>query len=267
MWRAGGDEALERAAWRELVAACGAGRAGWIVRTLVPKNPGDKPQPADADARPDRRGDRTRSPPRPAAYWEAVWSARATRTAAQQAHDDLEGALGTAEADARSPRPARQLRRPAARRATTRPDHAAGAPCCSSPDAAELGAAHDLVVERAAGRRSCPTGSCCSATTAPARRPTVVEVGSPIPACSRSAPTPTPRPPTSSSRSATTPSTPTRCRSPTTCAWMFDFERALDVGMAFRFDLTPAQAAGGFGRLLVLGVRLTDTRRRRCRSA
>lgn len=48
VWRAGGDDGLERAAWRELVSAAGAGRAGWIVRTLLPKNPGDKPQPADA---------------------------------------------------------------------------------------------------------------------------------------------------------------------------------------------------------------------------
>ena len=40
---------------------------------------------------------------------------------------------------------------------------------------------------------------------------------------------------------------------------MFDFERALAVGMAFRINLTPQQAASGFTRIVVLGVRVSDT--------
>jgi hypothetical protein len=43
---------------------------------------------------------------------------------------------------------------------------------------------------------------------------------------------------------------------PDELAWMFDFERALAVGMAFRVDLTQDQATRGFDRLLVLGVRV-----------
>ena len=38
---------------------------------------------------------------------------------------------------------------------------------------------------------------------------------------------------------------------------MADFERAVDDGLGFKVDLTPAQARTGFDRLLVLGVRLS----------
>ena len=70
------------------------------------------------------------------------------------------------------------------------------------------------------------------------------------------APIPTRRRPSSSSRSATT------LQIPDEIAWMFDFERALEVGMAFRIDLSPEQAQAGFDRLIVLGVRLGDSPRR-----
>src|SRR6185503_14748865 len=46
---------------------------------------------------------------------------------------------------------------------------------------------------------------------------------------------------------------------PDSIKWMFDFERALEVGMAFRIGLTPDQAAGGFDRIVVLGVRVSDS--------
>ena len=46
---------------------------------------------------------------------------------------------------------------------------------------------------------------------------------------------------------------------PDSIRWMFDFERALAVGMAFRINLTPQQAASGFTRIVVLGVRVSDT--------
>src|SRR5206468_403242 len=38
IWRAGGVEGDERAAWRSLVAAHGSGRAGWIVDHYQPTN-------------------------------------------------------------------------------------------------------------------------------------------------------------------------------------------------------------------------------------
>ncbi len=38
--------------------------------------------------------------------------------------------------------------------------------------------------------------------------------------------------------------------------WMFDFDEAVDKGMGFRIDLTPEQAASGFDRVFVLGLKL-----------
>jgi hypothetical protein len=52
MWRAGGVEADRRAAWHALATAHGSGRAGYIVDTYKPVNPGDlhgKTQPTDVN--------------------------------------------------------------------------------------------------------------------------------------------------------------------------------------------------------------------------
>src|SRR5262245_11638794 len=90
VWRAGGDEALERTAWRELVASHGSGRSGWIVRQYAPLNPGDKPakdSPTDvlliiiAPAA---------LPAAAATYWEAVWRADGDAAAVQSAFASLE---------------------------------------------------------------------------------------------------------------------------------------------------------------------------------
>ncbi|HEX3130342.1 MAG TPA: hypothetical protein VH394_23600 [Thermoanaerobaculia bacterium] len=40
--------------------------------------------------------------------------------------------------------------------------------------------------------------------------------------------------------------------------WMVDFNRAVQVGMGFRLDLDAAEAAGGFDRVLVVGIRAGD---------
>jgi hypothetical protein len=39
--------------------------------------------------------------------------------------------------------------------------------------------------------------------------------------------------------------------------WLFDFNRAVELGLGFRVDLTPAQYRAGFTRLVVLGVQLS----------
>ena len=42
---------------------------------------------------------------------------------------------------------------------------------------------------------------------------------------------------------------------------MVDFERAIEVGLGFKVDLTPVQTRRGFDRLLVLGIRLSADQR------
>ena len=48
VWRAAGDTGMERAAWADLVAAHGSGRAGYLADTFQPANPGDRPARAAA---------------------------------------------------------------------------------------------------------------------------------------------------------------------------------------------------------------------------
>jgi hypothetical protein len=87
IWRAGGIEADQRAAWRNLVAAHGSGRAGYIVDPYQSVNVGAPPVKA-------RVSDEvlviaTQTPPATAdadalaAYWQAVWLADGNAPALQ----------------------------------------------------------------------------------------------------------------------------------------------------------------------------------------
>ena len=102
IWRAGGIEADERAAWRGLVAAHGSGRAGWIVDNYAPSNPADRPVKAAAT-------DvvlvvATQTPLSAAetaavdAYWQAVWLADGNAAKLAAARTALDGAVGAARA-------------------------------------------------------------------------------------------------------------------------------------------------------------------------
>lgn len=44
--------------------------------------------------------------------------------------------------------------------------------------------------------------------------------------------------------------------------WLFDFEEAIAVGMGFKIDLTPEEAARGFDKIIVLGVKISATEER-----
>ena len=178
MWRAAGDEGRERAAWRELVAACGAGRAGWVVRTLVPKNPADKPEPADAtlDLIVVATGPQ---PAELAAYWAAVWSAQGDVTALQQARDALEGALGSAEADRIAAGPPVNVDDPPPD--GLRPDETTPrVTVLQLPDAAEVGA-RTTTWSSAPRVDTLPDRFVLLGYDSPGDTPSVVEVGAPIP--------------------------------------------------------------------------------------
>jgi hypothetical protein len=257
IWRAAGDEALERAAWRELVASCGSGRAGWVVRTLLPKNPGDQPQPADdtLDLIVVATGPQ---PPAVAAFWAATWSAQGQPAATTQARADLDADLGAAAAAAVLANPPVNLDDPPPTRST-----AAGTTprvtVLQLPDAAE-------VDSRTTSWSSAPRVDVLpdrlvlvGYTESSEPQPSLVEVGNPIPGSLQAGPDPNAAPADQLKPVGDDPDHPDTLQIPAALAWMFDFERALDVGLAFRVDLSPAQATNGFGRLVVLGVRLTDT--------
>jgi hypothetical protein len=103
IWRAGGIEADERAAWRDLVAAHGSGRAGFIVDEYKPANLGAqpaKPKPEDEIlVIPTQTPLAAAEADAVAAYWQAAWLA-ADEAALQAAETALVTAVGAARAQA-----------------------------------------------------------------------------------------------------------------------------------------------------------------------
>ncbi|MDF0645213.1 MAG: hypothetical protein P0111_14375 [Nitrospira sp.] len=100
-WKAGGIEDQERAAWRGLVGSVGSGRAAWILQQFAPLNAADKP----AKARPEAivlviAADQPLPLPQNviADYWRAVWQARGDATLSDTAFQNLAGAPGSSVA-------------------------------------------------------------------------------------------------------------------------------------------------------------------------
>jgi hypothetical protein len=103
IWRAGGVEADERAAWGGLVSAHGSGRAGWIVDTYQPANLGEQPTKADVEDAilviPTQTPLTAPEEAALAAYWQAIWLAGNDAAKQQAARDTLDTAVGPAHAD------------------------------------------------------------------------------------------------------------------------------------------------------------------------
>ncbi|HTY30751.1 hypothetical protein [Mycobacterium sp.] len=103
IWRAGGIDGDQRAAWADLVAAHGSGRAGYLVDTYQPTNPADAPTKASASD--EILVIATQTPPTAAdlaplrTYWAAWWRAGDNLAAQTQARATLDAAVGSAQAD------------------------------------------------------------------------------------------------------------------------------------------------------------------------
>ncbi len=100
-WKAGGIEDQERAAWRGLVASVGAGRASWILQNFEPLNTAEKP----AKALPEAivlvlATDQPLPLPRAVVfdYWRAVWQARGDSAMLDTAFQNLTNAPGSSAA-------------------------------------------------------------------------------------------------------------------------------------------------------------------------
>jgi hypothetical protein len=247
VWRAGGDEALERAAWRELVASHGSGRSGWIVRQYVPLNPSDKPPPSDVLLIITAPGP---LPAEAATYWEAVWRAAGNAADRHNAFMQLETVLGPQRAKEidENYRPFNLSDEPVAPR--TRAD--------SQVKVAVLQLTSSEVMET----RRTSWSSAARVELLPERfvlvaypnegEPLTI-IGDPIRTPLSVGPDPN-APPEQQLKPVDD-----TLQIPDEMAWIFDFERALQAGMGFRVPLTTAQARSGFKRVIVLGLRFGDS--------
>ncbi len=252
IWAAGGDQGLERSAWRELGAAHGAGRAMYLTKQYAPLA-GSDPVPARASSAEVILAIALDAPIATAAeknaiaaYWTAVWRAGRNQTAVTTAFNALVGAVGAARAD--------EVRR------LLVPFNIGDRPQAGA-DRATLPVSSVFVVltpvAAAAVKRQAWTRA-PEAALLPDRFVLIGEsgaehielLGGVITQPLAVGPDPlAPQPEQFSSVDGDL-SVPEPMR------WMTDFEAALKAGMAFRVTLTPRQAAEGFDRLYVLGVRL-----------
>lgn len=250
VWRAGGIEAGERAAWRGLVAAHGSGRAAWIADTYQPTNLAQRPTKVAGHDEilviPTQSLPSTSEAQATVAYWEATWQAGddiAGRSAARAA---LDGVVGPARAgeliaayvpfnlsDAPTPPLKRTNVAVAASFLVFPPDPPTKQnPWSRAPHVGHFPerfvvlaySSDQLVLQAIGGVVSLPlyVGPDPSADPSDGIHPDGADLF-----------------------------VPDRLR------WMFDFDRAVAAGVGIAMDITPQQAARGFDRLLVVGLQMS----------
>jgi hypothetical protein len=252
MWAAGGDQAFERAAWRELAAAHGAGRAMYLVQQYVPL--------AGSDAIPPRGATTDMvlaipvDAPVPALernaivdFWEATWRAGTDEAASRTAFDNLRGAVGDARAE--------EIRK------TLEPFNVKERP--------QQGVDRDTVAVQVVFVLLTPLADAAKKRQAWTRAPEARLLPERFVLYADSGPEhvellgrmiqqPLPVGPDPLAEATEQfDNTTGDLIVPPPLRWMSDFETALNAGMGFRVALTQRQAQFGFDRLYVLGVRLT----------
>jgi hypothetical protein len=253
IWRAGGIEDDERAAWRSLVAAHGSSRAGYIVDTYRPTN---LPAPAKAN-----RADEILAIPTQtalvaaeaaaiSAYWQAVWLADGDGAQLQAARGALEATVGDARAGELvaayqpfnlSDRPAPPLQKNAVAVSIAfvifPPDPATRQSPWTQAPAVRHFPERFVVLGYNGGQQTLEAMG--GVITLP------LYVG-PDPSADLTAD------PTSGIHPQNG-----DLFFPDELKWLVDFERAVAAGMGIVIDLTAEQARAGFDRLLVLGLQLS----------
>jgi hypothetical protein len=252
IWRAGGDEAGERGAWRGLLSGQGAGRARWLIDHYRPLNAADRPFKVEGlptviltivtqapPAEPARTAARD--------FWAATWRAGDDPTAQTAAIETLVSAVGavTAEAMRRDTLP-RNLADPPPE-GTTRADTTVIVAFLEFP-------ADDAIDLRLEGWTQVPETrvlpdrlvllGCNNGTQELAR------LGRPIPSGLALAPDPSAAPDDQIKAENG------ELKVDKGFEWVTDFARAVEVGMGFRVPLSPVAFRRGFDTLMVIGVRL-----------
>ena len=253
-WAAGGIESQRRAAWRDLVAAQGTGRAAWIVKQYAPQGAepvkvsesdvllvvavGELPTQAQQDAL--------------ATYWEAVWRADGARDATEEAAASLAQSLGI------SPSEASTLI------ARFTPANLATRPVPPRPRSEVLVEVAWLVLPAAPALKTRSWTAPAQVHVLPDRfvvlgyqdDEVVFEAqGAPIPSPLVAGPDPS-APPDEQLKHGPD----GELSVPDAMRWMVDFDRAVEVGMGIKVPLDPARVdlSRPITRVIAIGLRLSD---------
>jgi len=252
MFRAGGIEADQRAAWSNLVAAHGSGRAGYIVDTYQPTN---LPAPTKAASTDEILVIATQTALSPAeasavaAYWCAIWLADGNLAQQQAAQTAFIAAVGAARATEliagyqpynRADQPLPPL---------TKSMVAVSAVLVIFPSDPPT---KQSAWSQAPQIRQFPERFVVLGYTG--TQQTLEAIGNVITLPLYVGPDPSADPnvdPTSAIHPAGG-----DLYVPDQLKWMVDFDSAVAAGMGIAIDLTPEQATNGFDRLIVLGLQL-----------
>ncbi|MFL6139403.1 MAG: hypothetical protein ACJ74O_16590 [Frankiaceae bacterium] len=248
-WRAGGDEGMRRAAWRAVVASHGSGRAGWVVGNHQPLNPVGEPARTSADdvvlvVRVVGDDEPTEAhAAAAAAYWTSVW--REQGDTGGSALAALAAAVGgQAAADAVAARPPFDLGDGSG--AVPRADATVAVALCRF---AEVGDGDIRASSWTAAPRARVLPDRLVLVGLQGGAEALRQVGAAIPPDLALGPDPSAGPDEQFRLVDGELVVPDDLR------WMVDFDEAVRVGMGFRV-LLDAATAGGFDRLLAMGVRV-----------
>ncbi|MFQ6026491.1 MAG: hypothetical protein ACE5Q6_03130, partial [Dehalococcoidia bacterium] len=249
IWKAGGDDGEKRAAWQSLAKSHGAGRAFWIIQQIEPLNIDQEPAKAEGelilvvlteDPLPEAEK------PAVQAYWRAIWLANGNQA-------DIDAALA-ALAQAITPERAEVVN------ADYVPQNLEKRPGDESlvtnvrVEFLEMPEAEQLDTQQQ------PWMHAANTAILPERfvllgfngdTETLRAIGNLIPSELTIGPNP-----------SADPDEQIRLEGdelviPDELHWMVDFDEAVGKGMGFRVGLSAEQAALGFDRLFVIGVRLS----------
>ncbi|MGC4067074.1 MAG: hypothetical protein QM784_21035, partial [Polyangiaceae bacterium] len=252
LWQAGGIEAQERAAWSALVGSHGAGRAAWIAREYAPKNASEQPtkaHPEDvllviAGSTLPNAAERSSL----ATYWRKAWMAFEDGEAIAAASTELAAAVGSARAEEliRTYRPSNfDASLPPGSARTDLTVSVAWLEWAPEPETKQsawsTAPKFTLLPERFVF-----LGYSGSATP-------LVALGGMVPANLFAGPDPTAPPEEQMKHDAQG-----HLSVPEELRWLTEFERAIEVGMGFRIQLSAEQASRGFDRVIVVGLRLAS---------
>lgn len=253
--KAGGVEPEQRGAWRSLVSGFNAGRSAWLIQQHSPNLELPFPQKAEGESAVDVILAIAPAQPLPSdeksvveTFWMARWRAEGNAAAEQAAIAALEGAIGPERATII--------------RTDYVPENLADAP---PPPLTRIDARVAIAwlefpdLDQTETQRN-PWSQAPRVTVLPERlvllgyrngEQVLEQLGNPIPTPLIAGPDP-----------LADEADQLRLEDGDVVVseamrWMVDFDRAVEVGMGFRVNLSPTDRRSGFDQLLVLGVRLS----------